>query len=75
MLNSSSNSKDMVVTAIHNLDQMLDYAITVIMGSTQKFIQLCQILELVDLPYEARESQKSIINAVIRKMNSERAYD
>ena len=75
MLDADSNSKDMVVTALHNLVQMLDYSITVIMGSTRKFIQACQVLELVDLSYDAQDSQKKFINEVIQKMNSERAYD
>lgn len=75
MLDADSNSKDMVVTALHNLVQMLDYSITVIMGSTRKFIQACQVLELVDLSYDAQDSQKKFINEIIQKMNSERAYD
>lgn len=54
---------------------MIDYAIVVIMGSTSKFIQACQILELVDLNYDAMDSQKKFINSMIDKMNSERAYD
>lgn len=39
MLATDSNSKDMVITALHNLVQMLDYSVTVIMGSSKKFIQ------------------------------------
>ena len=39
MLNSETNSKDMVITALDNLVQMIDYAITVIMGSSHKFMQ------------------------------------
>ena len=54
---------------------MLDYAASVIMGSTKKFMQACQVLELVDLPYDAMESQKKFINEIIQKMSWDRAYD
>lgn len=75
MLNSENNSKDMVITALHNLVQMIDYAVTVIMGSTKKFMEACQVLEMVDLPYDAMDSQKKFINEIIQKMNYERAFD
>lgn len=75
MLNSDSNSKDMVVTALHNLVQMLDYAGIVIMESTSKFLEACQVLEMVDLDYDAMEAQKKFINELIQRMDKERAYD
>ena len=65
----------MIVTALHNLVQMIDYGMTVIMGSTHKFLQAWQVLELVDLDYDAMDSQKNFINGMIQKMNNERAYD
>ena len=65
----------MIITALNNLVQMIDYASTVIMGSTSKFIAACQVLELVDLDYEAMDIQKQFINELIQKMNKERAYD
>jgi hypothetical protein len=40
MLSEDTNSKDMIITALNNLEQMLDYALVVVMGSTKKFIQL-----------------------------------
>lgn len=75
MLNSDSNSKDMVITALHNLVQMLEYGVEVIMKTTSKFMQAWQVLELVDLPYDAMESQKRFINEIIQRMNADRAYD
>ncbi|CAI2386997.1 unnamed protein product [Moneuplotes crassus] len=75
MLNSENNSKDMVVTALNNLVQMLDYSGIIIMESTSKFLQACQVLEMVDLDYDAMESQKKFINELIQRMDKERAYD
>jgi hypothetical protein len=65
----------MVITALHNLVQMLEYGVEVIMKTTSKFMQACQVLELVDLPYDAMESQKRFINEVIQRMNADRAYE
>lgn len=75
MLNDENNSKDMIITALNNLVQMIDFSSTIIMGSTSKFMTACQVLELVDLDYDAMETQKKFINEIIQKMNKERAYD
>ena len=56
MLREEVNSRDMVHTAIYNLDRMLDYSLQIIMKDTAKFVNSIRLLEFVDLPFETQSA-------------------
>jgi len=45
-------SRDVVHTAIHNMDRMIDYVLTISMKDTGKFVLLMWLFEFVDLPFD-----------------------
>jgi hypothetical protein len=51
MLNEDVYSRDVVHTAIHNVERIIDFAMTVIMKDAAKFVLLMRLFEFVDLPF------------------------
>jgi len=74
-LNEDMYSRDVIHTAIHNMDWMIDYVLTIAMKDTAKFVLLMRLFEFVDLPFEVQSSQIRIIEAVIKQMNPDWAFD